>query len=136
MYKNNNMNTLGMQHIALFTNKLEELVSFYKILNFRVIWKPDNDNYYLTSTGVDNLALHRIKDRKKYQNVENNFFNKLDHIGILVPTFDDVDSWFHFLKKKGVKIIKNISIHRDNSKSFYLKDPDNNIIQIICINNK
>jgi len=53
--------TAGMSHLALNVSKLDECLDFYShLLGMVVEWRPDEDNYYLTS-GNDNLALHRVK---------------------------------------------------------------------------
>ena len=56
----------GMRHVALNVLDLELVEKFYvELLGFKVEWRPDAKNVYLTS-GVDNLALHvvaNISDR-------------------------------------------------------------------------
>ena len=50
--------TLGIRHIALNVADLAGMEKFYTtILGYRVEWRPDSENVYLTRD-ADNLALH------------------------------------------------------------------------------
>lgn len=126
------MNTLsrpgplaGLRHVALFVKELEACEQFYtKLLGMAVEWRPDNDNVYL-SGGRDNLALHRAQEVAPLQN------QRLDHIGFIVDTLNDVDQWYAFLLANGVKISKEPRTHRDGARSFYCFDPDGTVVQLI-----
>ena len=113
---------LGLRHVALSVVELEACVEFYKSLGFTIDWHPDANNVYLTS-GTDNLALHKGQAAIGHQ--------KLDHIGFMLKEEQDVDDWFEFLKAKSVNIVAAPKTHRDGSRSFYCKDPDGTIIQMI-----
>ncbi len=115
--------TLGIRHIALKVADLEAAENFYaKILGYKVEWRPDADNVYLT-LGQDNLALHRDKAISPGGN--------LDHFGIMLKRADDVDAWAAHLKAHGVKLSKEPKTHRDGARSFYTSDPEGNTIQFI-----
>jgi len=115
----------GMRHIAFFVEKFEECEKFYvDLLGMRVEWRPDDDNVYLTS-GNDNLALHRAQGEPAGQ------FQKLDHIGFIIPRIELVDEWFKFLELNGVKMRNAPKTHRDGARSFYCYDPDGIVVQII-----
>lgn len=115
--------TLGIRHIALFTEDLARAEAFYcGMLGYQVEWRPDADNLYLTMNGQDNLALH-----KKIPGPEGPG-TRLDHFGIVLRKAEDVDAWYEHLKAYAVKAPKT---HRDGARSFYLKDPDGNGLQFI-----
>lgn len=118
--------TAGLRHVALRAEKLEECLHFYtQLLGMEIEWQPDSDNYYLTS-GNDNLALHRSKgtiDRKNTQ--------VLDHIGFILKKPDDVNAWYAFLADNNVALLTQVKDHRDGARSFYCKDPDGNVVQMI-----
>lgn len=115
----------GMRHIALFVEQFAECEHFYvDLLGMQVEWRPDEDNVYLTS-GNDNLALHRAKGEASGQ------FQKLDHIGFIIPTPELVDEWFEFLQANNVKIRNKPKTHRDGARSFYCYDPDGIVVQMI-----
>lgn len=89
----------------------------------QIDWEPDKDNVYLTSRGQDNLALHRT--------TENCSSGKLDHMGFLVENAAMVYAFFERAKTMQVPIVKEPKLHRDGATSFYLKDPDGIVVQII-----
>jgi catechol 2,3-dioxygenase-like lactoylglutathione lyase family enzyme len=115
--------TTGMRHVALNVAKLEETEHFYvELLGMQVEWRPDEDNIYLTS-GNDNLALHRAEPGDCAQH--------LDHIGFIIPVMQQVDEWYTFLTANDIEIFKPPRTHRDGARSFYCRDPDGNVVQII-----
>ncbi len=118
--------TAGMRHLALNVNKLEDSLYFYtRLLGMTVEWQPDEDNYYLTS-GNDNLALHRAQ-----KNIEPGSAQSLDHLGFIIDSKQDVINWFDYLKQENIEMLTEVKDHRDGARSFYCKDPDGNVVQII-----
>lgn len=114
-----------MRHLALNTIKLEECLYFYtELLGMRIEWQPDDDNYYLTS-GNDNLALHRTYDNGGRGR------QSLGHLGFFLAEPDHVNEWCDFLKQSDVEIVSKVKDHRDGARSFYCKDPDGNVVQMI-----
>ena len=113
-----------MRHVALNVIDLELVEKFYvELLGFKVEWRPDAKNVYLTS-GVDNLALHvvaNISDKGQ----------RLDHTGIIVDQIDQVDLWYEFLLENGVKMASEARTHRDGARSFYCHDPEGTVVQVI-----
>ena len=123
----------GLHHVALKVADFAACETFYtELLGFEVEWRPDDDNVYLT-TGSDNLALHRDGARPAApSDAPNGAPNgALDHIGIVLPTPDDVDAWHAFLVERGVTIEAAPKTHRDGARSFYCRDPDGNCVQMI-----
>lgn len=119
--------TSGLRHIALNVTKLTKCVDFYtKLMGMDVEWQPDEDNYYLTS-GNDNLALHRAaKDFKGHEE-----FQRLDHVGFIIPEKEQVDIWYDYLRAHEIKLAAVPKDHRDGARSFYCQDPEGNSVQII-----
>lgn len=118
--------TLGLRHVALFVQEFEACEKFYvDLLGMTVEWRPDDDNVYLTG-GPDNLALHRASNSTSVDK-----FQKLDHIGFIIKTPDQVDEWFNFLQENKVKIRNAPKTHRDGARSFYCYDPDGVVVQMI-----
>lgn len=91
------------------------------VLGYRVEWRPDPDNLYLT-LGGDNLALHKAPREGS---------GALDHFGILLKRPQDVDAWAEHLKARGIALAKEPKTHRDGARSFYARDPEGNLIQFI-----
>mgnify|MGYP001614566942 CR=1 FL=1 len=114
--------TLGIRHVALKVSDLERSERFYTgALGYRVEWRPDRDNVYLTRD-ADNLALHRDPAAGR---------GALDHFGIVLKRPEDVDAWAAHLKAHGVSTLKDPKTHRDGARSFYAQDPDGIIVQFL-----
>ena len=114
----------GIRHIALNVRDIHQSEDFYcRVLGFKLEWKPDLGNVYLTS-GNDNLALHvsKITDQQP---------GCLDHFGILVQRPEHVDEWAEYLKEQKIVLMAEPKTHRDGARSLYLKDPNGIVIQII-----
>jgi len=121
------METLGIRHVALNVRDAQKSKEFYmKVFGMQLEWEPDPDNVYLTNGGQDNLAIH-----KAAEDVRLDLPGALDHFGMMVPRMEDVDTWYKKVTSFGVKIAKEIKTHRDGARSFYMADPDGNIIQVI-----
>lgn len=117
--------TQGLKHIALFVKEYDDCEHFYtERMGMQVEWRPDNNNVYLTSSN-DNLALHRRRDDIDLSK------QKLDHIGFIIQTPEQVDDWFFYLNHHNVKIRQPPRTHRDGARSFYCYDPDDTCVQII-----
>lgn len=118
--------TGGMRHLALNVIKLEAAERFYvELLGMKVEWRPDPDNIYLCS-GCDNLALHRATYEAHVAHGQ-----RLDHLGFILRTPEDVDAWHAFLRTHEVPMDQPPKTHRDGARSFYCFDPDGNRVQMI-----
>ncbi len=116
----------GLRHVALYVSKLKECERFYvDLLGMQVEWCPDADNVYLCSDR-DNLALHRAPENQPPLGPQ-----RLDHIGFILGSPEEVDAWHEFLKAKGVTIKVPPRTHRDGARSFYCEDPDGTVVQLI-----
>ena len=124
--------TAGLRHVALFVTAFEDCVDFYtRLFGMAVEWNPDPDNFYLTS-GNDNLALHRAQAASAEERKDSPAAQqRLDHIGFIVNTMQDVDDWHAFLVDNGVRILAAPRTHRDGARSFYCADPDGTAVQVI-----
>lgn len=117
----------GLRHVALRVKNLEACLNFYtECLGMKIDWHPDADNVYLTS-GNDNLALHRTSQEFSGD------LQRLDHIGFIIDTPEEVSVWHEFLIKQQVTIKQEIKDHRDGTRSFYCEDPDGNLVQMIYL---
>jgi catechol 2,3-dioxygenase-like lactoylglutathione lyase family enzyme len=114
----------GLRHLALRVADVERAKVFYqRVFGMQPIWQPDPDNAYLSS-GCDNLALHRGA-------VGSPAAQSLDHFGFIVPTLAEVEAGYAWARDNGIEIVHPLRKHRDGSVSFYIRDPDGNIIQVL-----
>jgi catechol 2,3-dioxygenase-like lactoylglutathione lyase family enzyme len=120
----------GLRHLALRVTDMRQSRAFYEnLFGMRVVWEPDADHVYLSS-GADNLALHQIPPGERSESGEGRG-RGMDHFGFVVETAAEVDRIFAAMERSDVVIVKRPKRHRDGSYSFYLADPDENIIQIL-----
>src|SRR5262245_54095011 len=113
---------LGLRHVALLCADVDRSIAFYsRAFGMRLEWRPDPDNAYLTG-GSDNLALHKGKVERGVS---------LDHIGFAVPAPEDVDRWEARLRALGYVPEAPARTHRDGARSFYVRDPDGHLIQVL-----
>ena len=105
---------------------MQKSQDFYcNVLGMQLEWIPDPDNVYLTS-GHDNLALHKLP-----AGVEPGPVQSVHHIGFVVRHPEDVDDWAEHIKAEGVPLEQDPKTHRDGARSFYFRDPDGLLIQLI-----
>ena len=117
---------LGLRHVALNVRNPRKSADFYcSLLGMQVEWEPDSDNIYLTS-GADNLALHKLPEGQQPASIQN-----VHHIGFVVARPEDVDAVAGKVQEFGVELVYPVKTHRDGARSFYFKDPDGILIQLL-----
>ena len=117
---------LGLRHVALNVRDVRRSVDFYRdVLGMQVEWVPDPDNAYLTS-GSDNLAIHRLPEGAEPGSVQN-----VHHIGFIVARIEDVDALAAHVQSRGIELVHAVKTHRDGARSFYFRDPDGVLIQVL-----
>ncbi len=118
----------GLRHLALKVTDIAKSRRFYEgILGMRIVWEPDPESIYL-SLGSDNLALHQIPPGETLAEERG---QRLDHFGFIAENESIVDAVARKMEEAGVPIVKPVKRHRDGSYSFYMADPDGNVIQIL-----
>lgn len=119
----------GMWHAALNVRDVEPMRFFYmEILGYQLEWAPDADNLYLTR-GRDNLAIHRSEKAPEPGDTDR---GALDHLGFVLDELDQVDAWATWLTERGFPPLAPPKTHRDGARSFYVRDPEGNLLQFIC----
>ncbi|HUN56937.1 MAG TPA: VOC family protein [Candidatus Binataceae bacterium] len=120
----------GLRHLALRVADVDRASEFYsRVFGMKVIWQPDPDNAYLTS-GCDNLALHRGVGSDS-SSATHSGTDAMDHLGFIVATIAEVEAGYQWALANHLTIANPLKHHRDGSVSFYLRDPDGNVIQVL-----
>jgi catechol 2,3-dioxygenase-like lactoylglutathione lyase family enzyme len=114
----------GLRHLALNVKDVALAVNFYRrVFGMRIVWQPDAENAYLSS-GCDNLALHRVS-------TDDRSTQAMDHLGFIVPTIAELEEGYKWAQENRLDIERPLRRHRDGSVSYYLRDPDGNLIQVL-----
>jgi catechol 2,3-dioxygenase-like lactoylglutathione lyase family enzyme len=117
---------MGLRHVALNVRDVRQSLDFYStVLGMKLEWMPDEQNAYLTS-GQDNLALHQLPLGSEPGPVQ-----LIHHIGFVVRRPQQVDEWADRLRSRGIPLAAEPKTHRDGARSFYFRDPDGLLIQLI-----
>jgi catechol 2,3-dioxygenase-like lactoylglutathione lyase family enzyme len=118
------INHRGLRHLALKVSDVERSVEFYsRVFGMKIVWQPDPENAYLSS-GCDNLALHKRERAATDGQV-------LDHFGFIAPSIAEVEAGWAWAQSSRLDIVHPLKHHRDGSVSFYIRDPDGIVIQIL-----
>jgi catechol 2,3-dioxygenase-like lactoylglutathione lyase family enzyme len=114
----------GLRHLALNVKDVVDASNFYqRVFGMRIVWQPDVDNAYLSS-GCDNLALHRGPAGDLTA-------QSLDHLGFISPSIEALEEGYQWAQENRLDIAHPLRRHRDGSVSYYLRDPDGNVIQVL-----
>jgi catechol 2,3-dioxygenase-like lactoylglutathione lyase family enzyme len=117
----------GLRHLALKVSDVERAREFYsRVFGMRLVWQPDPDNAYLSS-GCDNLALHRGNAGGHHTEDA----QVLDHLGFIAATIADIEASWAWAQAEHLDIAHPLKHHRDGSVSFYIRDPDGIVIQVL-----
>lgn len=119
------MTSFGLRHLAIRVKDAQRSKRFYTdVMGMTVEWEPDPQNVYLTTGGQDNLALHESPE------FDGNI-GGLDHFGFFVAAPDEVDGWCKRVQEAKATVVQLPKTHRDGARSFYFKDPDGYVVQIL-----
>ncbi len=114
----------GLRHLALNVKDVARAGNFYqRVFGMRIVWQPDADNAYLSS-GCDNLALHQGPAGERSA-------QSLDHLGFIVGSIEELEAGYQWAQENQLEIARPLGRHRDGSVSYYIRDLDGNVIQIL-----
>ncbi len=114
----------GLRHLALKVADVERATDFYsRVFGMKLVWQPDPDNVYLSS-GCDNLALHRGAPASAHDQA-------LDHLGFIAASIAEVEEGWAWAVAQQLEVVHPLKHHRDGSVSFYIRDPDGNVVQVL-----
>ena len=133
--------SLGLRHVALRVRDLPAVERFFvDALGYRVEWRPDPENVYLTRD-EDNVALHAVRAEGQPAEAGPERTGGLggllgppsmiDHLGIFVARAEDVDAWERHLDGAGARIVARPKTHRDGARSLYVEGPEGLVVQVL-----
>lgn len=113
---------IKMTHAAVKVRNVKAAMEFLqKALDVKPAWAGQEDWGMVKSSGTT-LAL-----------IEKNHEVHPPHIGWVVDRKEDVDLYFQKLKAAGATELTEPKDHRDQSRSFYFKDPDGNQFELLWL---
>jgi catechol 2,3-dioxygenase-like lactoylglutathione lyase family enzyme len=119
----------GLRHLALNVKDVAAAADFYRrVFGMKIVWQPDPDNAYLSS-GCDNLALHRGSEGDRAH--QSLYRLALDHLGFIVATVEELEAGYQWAQANRLEIVRPLRRHRDGSVSYYIRDPDGNVVQLL-----
>jgi catechol 2,3-dioxygenase-like lactoylglutathione lyase family enzyme len=121
-----------MGHLSLRVSDLEVSERFYtEVLGMRPVWRSEGEIAFL-ECGNDDLALIQIpREEVAAFRRRERALQSLHHFGFRVATRDAVDRVAREVSARGLVIDDGPRDHRDGARSFYVRDPDGNYIQIL-----
>ncbi|HYG68189.1 MAG TPA: VOC family protein, partial [Anaeromyxobacteraceae bacterium] len=137
--------SLGLRHVALRVRDLPAVERFFvDALGYRVEWRPDPENVYLTRD-EDNVALHAVRAEGQPAEAAPRLRSPsggtmrglpgppsmIDHLGIFVARAEDVDAWERHLDGVGARIVARPKTHRDGARSLYVEGPEGLVVQVL-----
>jgi len=127
-------------HIAILVHDLSIMESFYiKAFNMRVTWCKENEKSYLTTGNGDILGLQVSENFTPLSEISLQKINSektctpnFIHFGTITECKQEYNNLRKKLSNLKIRLTDN-KISRDESESFYLHDPEKNLIQISYI---
>ncbi|HCD9498758.1 TPA: VOC family protein [Legionella pneumophila] len=114
--------TLGLRHIALRVNNLEECIRFYTYIIGMQLEHQTEDYAYLT-TGKDNISLHEDGMIAFETN------QRLEHLGFACESPENVDAWYEHCKKLNANIQSPPNTFGIGTRGFSVYDPSGNEVE-------
>lgn len=120
----NSKNNTGVKltHAAVKVKNVKSSMSFFsEVLGMKAAWAGQTDWGMLKNDGTT-LAL-----------IEENDLVHPPHVGLVVANKEDVDRLYAQLKDSAASDVELPKDHRDQSRSFYFKDPDGNQFELLWL---
>lgn len=115
-------------HVAIGVKNLERAIKFYREnFGFQIYYHKDIDWAMLELNGTTLSFVVTPQDTPPLP------AGHPSHFGICTDTPEEVDQWYQKLSKKNLKGLQAPKIHRDKSYGFYLKDSEENYLEVIHI---
>lgn len=123
---------MRIEHIALWTNKLEELKNFY----ITYFGGTANEMYYNPKTGFRSYFITfdsgaRLEIMMKAGLIKSEYADKgLAHFALSLGNKEKVDALTKELQDKGVTVVSNPRMTGDGYYESVVADPDGNYIEL------
>jgi len=130
--------TMKIEHIALWTNQLEEMKEFYseffqgKANEKYINASKQFESYFLTFESGARLELMRMLGIPDNSNDLDKQYIGLIHIAFSVGSKENVDALTDRLKQRGYRVISGPRTTGDGYYESCILDPDGNRVEIVA----
>ncbi|MGI9536222.1 MAG: VOC family protein [Desulfocapsaceae bacterium] len=117
----------GVEHVAIFSSNPESLKDWYeRVFEFKIVKENDaKGTYWLQAP--DGMLFELKRAEKNCQECGEKI-SGIRHIALMTDRFEETVSR---LKREKVKIVLNPTISATGGKTFFFRDPEGNIFQLI-----
>ena len=117
----------GVEHIAIFSGNPESLRDWYaRVFGFRILKENEARRTYWLQ--VSDGMLFELKKEEHKSTEQGDKVGGLRHVALTTDSFEETVAQ---LNKERVEIIMNPTISATGGKTFFFRDPDGNIFQLI-----
>ena len=118
----------GVEHIALFSGNPEALRDWYaRVFAFRIVKENETKRTYWLQA-ADGMLFELKKEQQKPTD-DGDKVGGLRHVALTTDHFEETVAQ---LMKEQVEIVMNPTISATGGKTFFFRDPDGNIFQLIA----
>lgn len=118
-----------IKETCLYVKDLARTENFYaQVLNFKIIGRAENRHVFFRA-GTTVLLCFNPEETKKEKDLPPHFAYGNIHLAFEVKK-EDYETWRQTLLAKGIQIIYE-KIWGKDYKSFYFKDPDGHLLEIV-----
>lgn len=129
---------MRIEHIAIWTKKLEELKEFYeKFFDGKANEKYVNvakgfESYFIKFADGSRLELMKSELMKEKRSKEDEIFQGYTHIAFELPSEDAVNRHTQIFQNEGITHLDGPRITGDGYYEAKFMDPDGNIIELVA----
>ena len=127
----------SFHHVALSVSNMDKAKRFYNVFGFKVVldWVSDNQNLSISHLMLGSILLELFCYREFTKNNEVGLEDDLRKIGVkhFALLVDSIDAAKNKVVEAGIIKQEEIEIKKGRTgiTYFFLKDPDNNFVEIV-----
>ncbi len=125
------MNGLQLKETCLYSEELHRMRAFYEgILGLMTISHVEGQHIFFRAGNSVLLCFNPHASSRKEEPPPHHGYGEI-HIAFEIGETEDLDRWHDHLRNSGVRIEQVQYWHKKNKRSFYFRDPEKNLIEIL-----
>ena len=118
---------IGVEHIAIFSSTPESLRDWYaRVFGFRIVKENERKGTYWLQ--APDGMLFELKRTSENLSLESDKGSGIRHIAIATDRFEEEVAR---LEAEGVDVVSGPTVSATGGKTFFFRDPEGNIFQLI-----